>query len=134
MAGNLFVRKHARKKDIEYDMVGFLSLTIMITTFYLCTVVVPSVLCSHLDTNRKSNCSLWHLYISHTLHGSRLHRNQEHSLRKVWIHYISYIKSIILHRNTPTYCIIKVKWSLAASSIFLTTDLKLSFMNSTIAI
>lgn len=134
MAGNLFVRKHATKNDIEYDMVGFLSLTIMITSFYLCTVVVPSVLCSHLDTNRKSDCSLRHLYISHTLPGSRVHRNQEHSLRKVWIHYISYIKSIIPHRNTPTYCIIKLNIIFGCLVNLSYNCFKLSFLNSTIVI
>lgn len=58
MVGNLFVRKYVMKKDIEYDMVGFLLLIIMIIIFYFCIVVVFSVFCSYLDINWKFNCSL----------------------------------------------------------------------------
>lgn len=86
--GKLICKKTCHEKGYRIWHGRVFSLTIRITTFCLCTVVVPSVLCSHLDTNRKSDCSLRHLYISHTLPGSRLHRNQKHSLRKVWLHYI----------------------------------------------
>lgn len=49
--------------------------------YYLCNKVQPSDLCIRLDITRKSGYILHHFYISHTLSHSRLHRNQEHSLK-----------------------------------------------------